>query len=87
MNLVATPHVGIVHQVVVQQGKVVIRFQSDSLSHNALRIVLVKVIGQQCQHRAYALAANREHILDRLIQRIGLTVIYQTVQRLIHFLQ
>ena len=52
-----TPHIGIIHQVVVQQGKVVIGLETNGRHHDALRIVAIEIVGEQHQHRAHALAS------------------------------
>ena len=68
-RLMTAPHVGIVHQVVVQQGEVVIGLQSEGLRHNAQGVVLEEVVGQQHQYGAHTLATDGQHILDGFIQR------------------
>ena len=57
-GLMTATHVGIVHQVVVQEREVVIGFQSDGLCHNPFRIILEQIVGQQHQHGSHTLAAQ-----------------------------
>ena len=78
-RLVTTTHIGIVHQVVVQQGEVMIGLQSDGLRDDTLWIILKEIIAHQHQHRAHTLASQRQHVLDRFIQRERLAVVCQTV--------
>ena len=54
----ATTHIGIVHQVVVQQSIVMIRLQRDGIHQNLLRILLIKIVRHQHQGRANALATH-----------------------------
>ena len=46
-GLMTTTHIGIVHQIIMQQRKVVIGFQADGLSDDPLRVVLVEIVGQE----------------------------------------
>ena len=81
------PHVSMIHEVIMEQREVMIGFQTDRWHHNALRIILVQIIGEQHENRTHALTTNREHILDRFIQSEGLAVIGQVVERCVDLLQ
>ena len=64
----ATTHIGIVHQVIVQEREVVVYLQSKSRIENSIHIVTIHVISHKHHRRAYALASERENILDRFVQ-------------------
>ena len=66
-GFMTTAKIGIVHQVVVQQGIVVISLQSDGVHQDFLRVFLEYVVAQEHQNRTNALASERENILHWLI--------------------
>ena len=41
-----TTHISMIHQVIVQQGKVVVGLKADGRRHDALWIVLIEIIGE-----------------------------------------
>jgi hypothetical protein len=83
----ATPQVGIVHQIVVQQRIVVVGLQTGGLHEDSLRVVLEEVVGQQHERGTNALATQREHIVDGVVEVVGLTVAMQTRQGVVYFLK
>ena len=78
-RLMSTPQVGIIHQVVMQQGIVMIGLQTTGRHEDILRLVFKKVVRHQHQYRAYALATDGEHITDRVIQRLGFPLVRELV--------
>ena len=66
-GLVTTAQIGIVHQVIMEQGIVVISLQGDGIHQDFLRVVLEDVVTQEHQGWTDALAPHREYILYRLI--------------------
>ena len=86
-RLMAATQVGIVHQVVVQQGVVVVGFNTTGWHENVLGVFAPEVIAKQHQHRADALATKREYILDRIIERCRLSVVRQAVEIIVDQLQ
>lgn len=68
----AASHVGMVHQVIVQQGVVVVSFDAHSRGCGMVDVVLVQAISHEQQGGAQAFASHREHIFDRFVQPLGL---------------
>ena len=64
----ASPHVGIIHKVVVQQGIVVVGFQSYGRHKDVIGLFTPEVIGHKHEHGTDALATERQYILYRLIE-------------------
>ena len=55
---VSSAHVGIVHEVVVQQGIVMVCLKCTCLHEYALGVFLIKIVGKQHHHWTYALASH-----------------------------
>ena len=83
----ATSHVGIVHQVIVQQCIVMIGLQCTGGHQYVFRIVLIHIVCQQHQHGTDTLAAKRKHILDRLVDRFRFSLVGQATDKIIHHVQ
>ena len=86
-RLVSASHVGIVHQVVVQQRVVVVGLQSDGRHQDALWVLFPQVIPHERQDGADALSANRQHILYGFVQRLGFSLVGQLGQEVVDQLQ
>ena len=83
----STTHISVVHQVVVQQSKVVVGLQSEGLRHNAQWIVFIEIVRQHGEYWTYTFSADRQYVLNGVVQRGRLAIVNQIIEGLIHFLQ
>ena len=77
---VSASHVGIVHEVVMEEGVVMVCLQSAGCREYGVRIVLVEVITHEHEYWAYALASQREDIAYRLVERLWLACVGDVVK-------
>ena len=83
----STTHIGIVHEVVVKKGVVMIGLQANGRHQDVLWLLTPQVVTKECQHRTDALATYCQHILYRLIERSGFAVVGQTNQKVVDLFQ
>ena len=86
-GLVTTAKVGVVHQVVVQQRVVMVSLQCGGLHENALRVILVELIGKQHEHWPNALATHGQHIAYRIVEGFGLAIVRKAFQEMVDLSQ
>ena len=79
-GFVSATQVGVVHEVVVQKRVVVVCLQATSRHDYRLGVVLEQIVGKEHQHGAYALAAKREYVADRFVERRRLAVVCEVVK-------
>ena len=84
---IAAAHIGIIHEVIVEQRVVMIGFQGNGRRKDTLGIFLVEIIAEQHQRGAYALAPHRQHVFNRIIESLGPALIRQVVEILINHSQ
>ena len=80
-------HIGLIHQVVVKQREVVIGLHTDGLRHDTEGIIAEEVIGQEHEDRTDALATQRQHIADRIVECVRLTVVGEVIEGLVHLVE
>ena len=68
----AATHLGMVHQVVVEERVVVVGLEGESGGQCALHVIAIKAVAHQCQHGADAFAAAIEDVGYRLVKAHGL---------------
>ena len=86
-SLIAPTHIGMIHQVVVEQREVVIGLYTDGLRHDTFGILAIEVIGQEHEDGTDTLTAQRQHIAYRIVECVWLTVIGEVLQGLVHLLE
>ena len=86
-GLVSAAQVGVVHEVVVQQGVVMVSLKRTGGHENAFGVVLEEVVGKEHEYGAYAFAAHRQHILYGYVKRLRLAVVRNVVEKGIHLCQ
>ena len=67
----AASHIGVIHEVVVQQRVVVVGLQTDGCGHGAVEVFAVDAVGQQEKGGAQALSAFLKNILDGFVKTFG----------------
>ena len=67
-GLLSATQVGIVHEVVVQQGVVMIGLQANSRHQDILGLFAPEVVTQQGKNWTDAFAANGKHVLYGLVE-------------------
>ncbi len=65
-------HLGVVHQVVVEQGMVVVGLYAECRRQGALYVFAEEAVGEEQQGGAQALSAGFEGVLDGGIEPLGL---------------
>ena len=67
----AAPHVGTVHEVVVEEGVVVVSLDADGGGEGLFGVLVVEAAGEEEEGGAEALAAHGEDVFDGFVEALG----------------
>jgi len=70
----APPDLGAVHEIVVEEGEVVVRLESDGWWEAGGDVFVVEVIGHEHEHGPYAFASEGEDVAYGFVESFGLTL-------------
>ena len=59
---------GVVHNVVMHQGKIVKQLNSQCRRYGVGNVVIKQIVAHNCQQGPQALAAQPQHVADRLVE-------------------